>query len=51
MFHRQAIDEAMVDRDLVFLLQRAGSSSHAVMSGAQDIERVNRGGIDIDLSP
>lgn len=51
MFHRQAIDETMVHGDLVLFLQCADGSGHAMVGSAEDVERIDRRGIDLDLRP
>lgn len=50
-FHGEAIDEAEVDTELMFFLKCLCGGGHAVVGGAEDIEGVDGGGIDLDLRP
>ena len=51
MFHGETIDEAMLDRDVVFRLQSPRRRCHAVMGGAEDVQLIDRGCIHIHLCP
>jgi len=51
IFDWQAINEAMIDGDAVFFLQREGGSGHGIMGGAEDVFGIDLGGIGKNMSP
>ena len=51
LLERQAINEAMVDSNAVFFLQRESGCGHGIVGGSEDVFGINLSSIGKNVSP